>query len=107
MNLLKWDRNFALEQAADDVELLQELLEIFKESYRSDLTLLQEGVRKGDAKQIYSASHSIKGAAASLGIEGIRETAMEIEADSRNGSLAVASERVQKMEEMLLLLRAL
>ena len=107
MSILKWDKEFALEQAADDAELLQELLEIFKESYRSDLILLKEGVRLGDARQICSASHSIKGAAASLGIEGIREVAMDIEADSRNGSLAVASEKIQDMEEMLLHLLAL
>jgi HPt (histidine-containing phosphotransfer) domain-containing protein len=107
MNMLKWDKKFALEQAADDAELLQELLEIFKESYRSDLNLLKEGIRKGDTRQVYTASHSIKGAAASLGIEGVRETATQIEADSRNGSLAVATEKIKDMEEMFLLLKEL
>jgi histidine phosphotransfer protein HptB len=107
MNTLNWDKKFALDQAADDAELLQELLEIFKESYGSDLILIKEGISKGDAKQVYSASHSIKGAAASLGIEGVRDIAMSVEADSRNGSLAVARDRVQDLEEMLLQLQKL
>ncbi len=107
MNTLKWDKKFALDQAADDAELLQELLEIFKESYGSDVILIKEGIQKGDAKQVYSASHSIKGAAASLGIEGIRDIAMSVEADSRNGSLAVAKAKIQDLEEMLLQLQDL
>jgi len=107
MDTLNWDKKFALDQAADDAELLQELLEIFKESYKADLLLIQEGIQKGDAKQVYSASHSIKGAAASLGIEGIRDIVMSVEADSRNGSLAVARDRVQDLEAMLLQLQKL
>ncbi len=107
MNTLKWDKKFALDQAADDTELLRELLEIFKESYGSDLILIKEGILKGDAKQVYSASHSIKGAAASLGIEGIRDIALSVEADSRNGSLAMARDRVRDMEDMLLQLQDL
>jgi histidine phosphotransfer protein HptB len=101
MNTLQWDKKFALEQAADDAELLQELLEIFKESYRSDFNLIKEGIQKGDTKQVYSASHSIKGASASLGIDGIREVALSIEADSRSGSLVVAKQKVQDLEDML------
>jgi histidine phosphotransfer protein HptB len=107
MNTLNWDKKFALEQAADDAELLQELLEIFKGSYGSDLLLIKEGIQKGDTKQVYSASHSIKGAAASLGIDGIREIALVIEADSRNGSLAVAKEKIHNLEDMYLQLQKL
>lgn len=107
MNTLNWDKKFALEQAADDAELLQELLKIFKGSYKADLLLIKDGIQKGDTKQVYSASHSIKGAAASLGIDGIREIAIGIEADSRNGSLVVAKEKVQDLEGMLLQLQQL
>jgi histidine phosphotransfer protein HptB len=107
MNTLNWDKKFALDQAADDAELLQELLEIFKGSYKADLLLIKDGIQKGDTKQVYSASHSIKGAAASLGIDGIREIAMGIEVDSRNGSLVIAKEKVQALEDMLLQLEEL
>jgi histidine phosphotransfer protein HptB len=107
MNTLSWNKEFALEQAADDAELLRELLEIFKGSFYSDLTLIKEGIQKGNMKQVYSASHSIKGAAASLGIEGIRGIALDIEVDSRNGSLAVAKEKIHNLEDMYLQLQKL
>jgi histidine phosphotransfer protein HptB len=107
MNTLSWNKEFALEQAADDAELLRELLEIFKGSFNSDLTLIKEGIQKGNIKQVYSASHSIKGAAASLGIEGIRDIALDIEVDSRNGSLVVAKEKIHNLEDMYLQLQKL
>jgi histidine phosphotransfer protein HptB len=107
MNKLNWNKEFALEQAADDEELLKELIDIFKESYGSDLALIKEGIEKGDTKQIYGASHSIKGAAASLGIDGIKEVALSIETDTRAGSLKVATERIRDLEELFLDLKNL
>ncbi len=101
MNKLNWDKDFALEQAADDAELLEELIEIFKESCLSDLALIKEGIEKMDADQVCSASHSIKGAAASLGVDGIREITMKIETDSRGGSLIIAKEQLANLEDLL------
>jgi HPt (histidine-containing phosphotransfer) domain-containing protein len=83
------------------------LIDIFKQSYSSDLVLIKEGLENRDMKQIYGASHSIKGAAASLGIDGIKEVAFSIEIDAKNGSLKVASEKVRDLEEMLLELKKL
>ncbi len=85
MNALKWDKKFALEQAADDAELLQELLEIFKDSLHSDIQLIAQGLAENSAVKVCRAAHSIKGAAASLGILGIREIALAIEEESRGG----------------------
>jgi histidine phosphotransfer protein HptB len=101
MNTLNWDKEFALEQAADDAELLQELLDIFKESCMSDFELIKEGIEKGDADQVCSASHSIKGAAASLGVDGIRELTYEIEKDSRAGSVQVGREKLEELKDLL------
>jgi HPt (histidine-containing phosphotransfer) domain-containing protein len=107
MSDLKWNKAFALEQAADDEELLDELIEIFKESSASDFASLQQGIEKGDAGIARSHAHSIKGAAASLGIDGIRELTEVIEADCREGSLTVATEVLPKLDKLLELLREL
>lgn len=101
MNGLKWDRDFALEQAADDAELLSELLEIFKDSMGSDLRILEQGLVEGSAEKVVGAAHSIKGAAASLGILGINEIALIVEKDSREGSLEVARENLATMQTLL------
>lgn len=107
MNDLRWDKAFALEQAADDEELLQELIEIFKESSASDLAKLQQSLEKGDAAMARAHSHSIKGAAASLGMEGIRELTELMESDCREGSLTVATETLPQLEKRIALLQEL
>ena len=100
MSGLNWDKNFALEQAADDAELLQELLDIFKESCANDIALIKSGLDSQDSSQVRGAAHSIKGAAASLGILGIRDLAMSIELDARDGGLGVAQEKIAQLEAL-------
>jgi HPt (histidine-containing phosphotransfer) domain-containing protein len=107
MNELRWNKAFALEQAADDEELLQELIVIFKESSAADLVNLQQSIEKGDASMARSHSHSIKGAAASLGMDGIREITELMESDCREGSLTVAIEVLPQLEKLLGLLQEL
>lgn len=107
MNALKWDKEFALEQAADDVELLKELLEIFKDSLQSDVQRMQQGLVEGSAAKISAAAHSIKGAAASLGIVGIHEIALQVELDGRAGGLDVARAKIEELRSLLVQLQAL
>ncbi len=105
MDRLRWDREFALEQAAEDTELLEELIEIFKKSCKSDFETIEKGIAAGESERVSAAAHSIKGAAASLGIEAIRDIALAIESDSRQGSLETAQERYRELEDLLQLLQ--
>lgn len=98
---LQWNKAFALEQTAGDEELLEELLVLFRDSSASDLEQLRQAVITGDAAGVMRAAHSLKGAAASLGIEGIRQVAMAMEIDGRNNSVAVAREKLTTMTELL------
>lgn len=100
MNALKWDKEFALEQAADDAELLQELLEIFKDSLQSDINIIEQGLEEEGAAKVCRAAHSIKGAAASLGILGIHEIAFAIEEESRAGGLGLARSKLSLLKSM-------
>lgn len=101
MSVLDWDRQFALEQAAEDAELLQELIVIFKDSFNSDMNLLKEGIlEEGGAVKVCRAAHSIKGAAASLGIQGIHRLAKSIEEESRNGGVSLARKNLALLEVM-------
>ncbi len=101
MNELRWNKEFALEQAADDEELLQELIEIFKDSSASDLAKLKQSIEKGDTAMARAHSHSIKGAAASLGMDAIRELTELMEIDCRDGSLTVVIEVLPQLEKLL------
>ncbi|WP_319585579.1 Hpt domain-containing protein [uncultured Desulfobulbus sp.] len=98
---LHWNKAFALEQTAGDEELLEELLVLFRDSSVSDYTQLQQAVAAGDAAGVVRAAHSLKGAAASLGIEGIRQVASHMEADGRNNSVVVAREQLTAMGDLL------
>jgi HPt (histidine-containing phosphotransfer) domain-containing protein len=54
-----------------------------------------------------AAAHSIKGAAASLGILGINELAMQIENDSRAGGLELARAKIDDLQTLLREIQAL
>lgn len=101
MTELDWNKGFALEQAADDAELLAELLEIFKDSSKNDLALIKQGIKEENSEQVGGAAHSIKGAAASLGINGITNVTKIIEEDCRAGQLNVAKEMLVDLENLL------
>jgi HPt (histidine-containing phosphotransfer) domain-containing protein len=101
MGELKWNKAFALEQAADDAELLDELVEIFKESFAADLESMEQGLGKNSVEQVGGAAHSIKGAAASLGIDGILEIAKEIEVESRAGGTSLAQAKLPELKILL------
>jgi len=101
MGDFSWDRAFALEQASDDEELLQELINLFHDSSASDLARIKEGADENNPAAMGDASHSIKGAAASLGIESIRAVASELEKAGRSGDLAGAKKLVPDLESLL------
>ncbi|MDA8160615.1 MAG: Hpt domain-containing protein [Desulfobacteraceae bacterium] len=88
MSDLRWNREFALEQTGGDQELLAELLGLLRNSSAGDLQKIEAGLSGGDAAQVAAAAHSIKGAAASLGVEGLRLAAHEIEKQGRENRLA-------------------
>lgn len=98
---LNWDKAFAMEQVGDDEELLDELVELFQESSLSDLAKINNSLAEKDSQGVGDAAHSIKGAAASLGIEGIRLVAASIEKSSREGSLQSAQEMIPELEILL------
>jgi HPt (histidine-containing phosphotransfer) domain-containing protein len=101
MSDLMWDREFALEQAGQDEELLAELVKLFNETSADDLSKMQKALSEGDAQGVGDAAHSIKGAAASLGIEDIRKAAHDIEKAGRSGNLDGAGSCLPELEQLL------
>lgn len=98
---LQWNKAFALEQTAGDEKLLEELMTLFKDSSSGDLEQLRQAIAANDAESVIRAAHSLKGASASLGIEGIRVLAMAMESDARKGSVAVAQEKIGEISGLL------
>lgn len=101
MSDLLWNREFALEQTAGDEELLDELLALFKDSSAQDFNQLCRAADAGETEGVIAAAHSIKGAAASLGIEGVRLLALDMETAAREGSVTCAVEKKMELSELL------
>ena len=95
---LQWDRDFALEQAGEDEELLAELLKLLEESTESDLARIKMAHGQNDVKKMGEAAHSIKGAAASLGVEKLREVTSAMERAGRDNDLDAASSLLPSLE---------
>jgi len=98
---LDWDRNFALEQSGDDEEMLAELLALFRDSSASDLARINDGLAAQDAVAMADAAHSIKGASASLGVEGVRRISAELEKQGRAGDLSQGKELAAQLAALL------
>lgn len=95
---LQWSREFALEQSGDDEEILAELLDLFRESAASDVEKIKEGLSSGNPVAAGDAAHSIKGAAASLGVEGIRQISYEMEKAGRAGDVEIVKQKLPELE---------
>jgi HPt (histidine-containing phosphotransfer) domain-containing protein len=88
MSDLQWNKEFAIEQSGGDAELLAELLDLLIDTSNSDLEKIKAGLSAGDGNAVADAAHSIKGAAASLGVDGLRDVSYEFEKKGRAGELA-------------------
>ncbi len=98
---LQWNRDFAFEQSGESEELLTELLALLHESSLSDLEKITTAEASGDANAMGEAAHSIKGAAASLGVEGLRDVAYELEKAGRDGDLQLAVSFVASLKGLV------
>ncbi len=105
MTDLAWNRAFALEQTDGDEELLAELLDIFRDSSSADFRQIVSGLAAGDAELAANSAHSIKGASASLGLDGISRLAKDIEENAKTGQLDRAGRFVSDLEHLLAMLK--
>lgn len=98
---LQWDRSFALEQVGDDEELLDELIDLFHDSCATDLEKIKVCALDNDLEAMADVAHSIKGASASLGIEGIRAVSADLEKAGRNRDREKAESLIPALEMLL------
>ena len=83
-----FDREGLLERIGGDQEFLQIFVVKYIESTVELMSSLAEAIESGDRSAVHLYSHSIKGAAASIGAEAMRSIAAEMEASAKGGMLA-------------------
>ena len=78
-----------------------ELVELFLDASVSDLEKLKNAVNRREMKEIVESAHSIKGAAANLGMKELSETAKRIEMNAREDRLDGAASALRMIRESL------
>ena len=104
---LHWDKATALVETAGDEALLEELLSLFRAAAAEDLEQMRQAVTAGDVAATMAAAHSLKGAAASLGIESIRSLAETVEQAGAASVPAAARQTLPILADLLDQLAAL
>jgi histidine phosphotransfer protein HptB len=96
MNVKALASNLEMEE-----EEFLDLMKLFLEASVSDLTALQSALQKKEVLKVAMAAHSIRGAAANLGLTEIVELAGGIEAEARKNRLHRTQEWTQTLRERL------
>ncbi len=89
-----------------DVELLKEIAIIFLEDYPKVLAEIRDAIADGDAKQLESSAHTLKGSVANFGAAAVVASALQLEQMGRAAQLEQSSEVLRALEAGLCALRA-
>ena len=96
-----FDRDELLERIGEDEELMNELIELFKEDYPEKIVDIQQGLESGDAESVRKSAHGLKGSAGNLSFNALSERAKNIELAAKSEDLdTAAAEFTLLMEEL-------
>ncbi len=100
MEQLNWNKAFAIEQLSGDEALLCTCIEVFWDAMMNDLYAIASALKQKDIQGIIDAAHSLKGAAANIGMERISSVAMELEDDAISDNLYAVQEKLTLLEQL-------
>jgi two-component system, sensor histidine kinase and response regulator len=81
------DRALALSRVGEDLELLQEIAQLFLEDSARMLSEIRSAVQDRDAKKLDRSAHTLKGCVSNFGAEQLYEAALAMERMGRAGDL--------------------
>lgn len=97
---MQWDKAQLLESVDGDVEMLNDIVGLFKDTMLADLSKIEVAIKTSSFLVISDAAHSIKGAALTLGIDEISSLAEDLERDGKD-------EKMENIDKQYVGLRAL
>jgi two-component system sensor histidine kinase/response regulator len=95
------DFDDALAKLDNDKALLEEMLREFLDSAPSQLKILDEAAKNGDAEMVEKEAHSLKGAAANLSAHRVADIALKLELLGREKDLSGAKEIIGNLKAEL------
>ena len=96
-NLTVYDRSVALHHTGDDTDILDVVLHMFVEQGPERMALVEAALDRHDAKSLEREAHGLKGAAATLGMEELRQASYAVERLGADGRLDEAVAGVAAM----------
>lgn len=98
-NVLVFDHISAMNRIDGDMELMKELVEIFLEDHKNQLSSIEAAIEKKDAYSLDRAAHSIKSALGNLGAMKAHATALALEIAGKENQLSRAPLLYVELEE--------
>ena len=96
----------ALARMGGDRELLQKLVEFFREDAPDYLIRLRAAAEQKDAAGVQFAAHSLNGLVSNFGAAAASQAAMRLEVMGRNGDLSSVAEAIVTLEDEILRLHS-
>ena len=90
-----------VERLDGDHELAEDILSDFMEDIEKGHLQLGEAIQAGNAARVSEISHTIKGASANAGAEGLREAMSQIERAARHGDLKEAAAKFRVVARLV------
>lgn len=95
--LTVFDRSVALHHTGDDTDILEQILRMFLEQGPERMGLVEAALARQDATSLERESHGLKGAAATLGMEELRQASYSVERLCADGRMDDAAAGVAAM----------
>jgi two-component system sensor histidine kinase/response regulator len=92
------DLKGALERMEGDMELLEELAQLFKNDCPRAMKEIREAIVAGDARRLTSLAHALKGSSSALSAMPFSRAAAELEKNAQSGNLADADKLYEILE---------
>jgi HPt (histidine-containing phosphotransfer) domain-containing protein len=93
------DLSGTLARMGGDHELLQQIVQFFREDAPEYLARLHSAVEGGNSEQVLHAAHSLHGLVATFGAEAAALAALRLEDIGRSGDLSSVNEAVGALED--------
>ncbi len=87
-----------LDRLGGDESLAEEILEVFLHDAPRQIKALKGALDNSDADMVRLQAHTLKGASANIGASSFRDVAYQIETAGKEGDLAMAGMRFEKIE---------
>lgn len=101
------DLSGALARMGGDRELLQRIVEFFRQDSPEYLARLQAAAHKGDSAGVEQAAHSLHGLVANFGADAAAQAALRLEEMGQTGDLSSVAEAVGVLEGEITRLEAM